>query len=121
MAEELIPISMFAGLAVVISLFFWFKYRGRADLQATIRAAIEQGQELSPEIVDRIGTPRRQKDQDLRLALIWLALAAGLSLCGFFVPDPSGHALQGCLAGAAFPFCIGVAYLIMWRFASDER
>ena len=121
MAEELIPISMFVGLAVVISLFFWFKYRARSDLQTTIRAAIDRGQELSPEIIDRLGHPRARKDQDLRLALIWLAIAAGLALCGFFVPDPSGHALQGCLAGAAFPFCIGIAYVIMWRFASDER
>ena len=121
MAGELIPITMFAGLALVISLFFWFKYKGRSDMQATIREAISRGQELSPEIIDRLGHPRRQKDQDLRLALIWLAIAAGLALCGFFVPDPSGHALRGMLAGAAFPFCIGVAYLIMWRFASNDR
>ena len=45
-AEELIPISMFVGLAVVISLFFWFKYRARSDMQATIREAIARGQEL---------------------------------------------------------------------------
>lgn len=121
MAEELIPITLFIGLAVVISLFFWFKYRARSDMQATIREAIARGQELSPEIIDRLGHPRRQKDQDLRLALIWLAIAAGLALCGFFVPDLSGNAFSGMLASAAFPFCIGVAYLIMWRFASNER
>jgi len=120
-AEELIPITMFVGLAVVISLFFWFRYRGRSDLQTTIRSAIERGQELTPEIVDRLGHPTPPKDKDLRLALIWLAIAAGLALCGFFVPDPSGNAFQGCLAGAAFPLCIGIAYLIMWRFASNER
>ena len=121
MAEEFIPITMFIGLTIVVSLFFWFRYRSRSDLQATVRAAIQQGQELSPEIVDRLGQPRRQKDQDLRLALIWLAIAAGLALCGFFVPDPTNHAFYGTLAGAAFPFCIGVAYLIMWRFASREQ
>ena len=112
---------MFLALTIVLSLFLLFKYRSRSDMQATIRTAIEKGQELSPEIIDRLGTPRRQKDQDLRLALIWLAIAAGLALCGFFVPDPSGHALGGLLATAAFPFCIGVAYVIMWRFASNER
>ena len=41
-----------------------------------------------------------------------MALAVGLALCGFAVPDPSGHAFRGTLAGAAFPFAIGVAYLI---------
>jgi hypothetical protein len=112
---------MFAGLTVVVSLFFWFRYRARSDMQATVRTAIKQGQELSPEIVDRLGQPRRQKDQDLRLALIWLAIGAGLAICGYFVPDPSGHALGGMLAAAAFPVCIGIAYIVMWRFASREQ
>jgi hypothetical protein len=40
----------------------------------------------------------------------------GLALCGWAVPDPSGYALRGCLSGAAFPFSIGVAYIIMWRY-----
>ena len=121
MAGEWIPIVMFAGLTVIISLFFWFCYRGRGELQQTIRSAIDRGQDLTPEIIDRLGSQKRPKDQDLRLAMIWLALAAGLALCGFFVPDPSGYALKGCLAGAAFPFCIGVAYLIMWRFTDHDR
>jgi len=89
-------------------------------MQQTIRSAIEQGQELSPEIIDRLGNPTPPKDKDLRLALIWLALAAELALSGFFAPDPSGHAFPGAMAGAAFPLCIGVAYLIMWRFTGNE-
>ncbi len=121
MAGEWVPIVMFAGLTVVVSLFFWFRSRGRGDLQQTVRTAIEKGQELSPEIIDRLGNPIPPKDKDLRLALIWLALAAGLTLSGFFAPDMSGMAFRGSLAGAAFPFCIGVAYLIMWRFTDNER
>lgn len=112
---------MFIGLTVVVGLFFWFRYRGRNDMQQTIRTAIEKGQELSPELIDRLGSPTPPKDKDLRLALIWLALAAGLVLSGFFVPEPSGNAFSGSLAGAAFPLCIGIAYLIMWRFTGNER
>ena len=120
MYEEMIPIAMFAGLTVVLSLFFWFKYKNRNDMQQTIRLALDKGQELSPELIDRLGHPKAGKGRDLRLALIWLALAVGLALCGLAVPDPSGHALRGCLAGAAFPFSIGVAYLIIWRFAERD-
>ena len=116
MSEELIPITMFLGLTIVVSLFFWFRYRARGDLQATIRTAIDKGQELTPELIDRLGSPQAPKDKDLRLALIWLAIAAGLALTGLAVPDPTGHAFQGTLAGAAFPFAIGIAYIIMWRF-----
>lgn len=120
MNEELIPIAMFAGLTIVLSLFFWFKYKNRNDMQQTIRLALDKGQELSPELIDRLGHPKAGRGRDMRLAMIWLALAAGLALCGVAVPDPSGHALRGCLAGAAFPFAIGVAYLIIWRFAERD-
>jgi len=120
-AEELIPISMFLGLTVIISLFFWFRYRARNDLQMTIRTALDKGLELTPELIDRLGSPQPPKDKDLRLALIWLAIAVGLALCGLAVPDPSGHALPGILAGAAFPFAIGIAYLIMWRYTEREQ
>lgn len=121
MAGEWVPIIMFIGLTVVVSLFFWFRLRARGEMQQTIRAAIDKGQELSPEIIDRLGNPTPPKDKDLRLALIWLALAAGLSLSGYFAPDSSGQAFSGALAGAAFPLCIGIAYLIMWRVTGDDK
>ncbi|MGA8204025.1 MAG: DUF6249 domain-containing protein [Woeseiaceae bacterium] len=121
MEQVLVPIGFFAAITVMLSLFFWFRYRTRGDMQQTIRTAIDRGQELSPEIIDRLGHPVAPKDRDLRLALLWLALAIGLALCGWAVPDPTDNALRGCLAGAAFPFCIGVAYLILWRFARPDR
>lgn len=118
--DVLIPLVMFASVTVVLSLFFWFRYRNRFDMQETIRLALDKGHELSPEIIDRLGHPRASKNRDLRLALIWLALAVGLVLCGIAIPEPTGHALRGCLSGAAFPFAIGVAYLLIWRFGDKE-
>lgn len=118
--EELIPIVMFISIAVVFGLLFWFRHRNRRDMQQTIRLALDKGHELSPELIDRLGQPKAGPRQDLRLALIWLALAVGLALCGWAVPDPTGFTLRGCLAGAAFPLAIGVAYLIMYRYAGRD-
>jgi hypothetical protein len=39
-------------------------------------------------------------------------------LIGFAVPEE--EALRGTLAGAAFPFCIGVAYMILHFFTNRE-
>ena len=118
MAEELIPIAMFAATVLVIFFILYFRHRARDEMQRTIRLALERGNELTPEIIDRLGAPQPSKNKDLRLSLIWLSLAVGLALVGLVVPDPSGYALQGCLAGAAFPFAIGIAYMIMWRYAA---
>ncbi|MGI9238626.1 MAG: DUF6249 domain-containing protein [Woeseiaceae bacterium] len=121
MVEELIPIVMFLALMVVFVALFWFRYRARRDMQETFRTALERGQELTPEIIDRLGQPKESKFKDLRLGVIWLALAVGLLLCGFAVPDDSGEALRGVLAGAAFPFAIGVAYLILHKFTDRTQ
>ena len=118
MVEELIPIALFASIALIFFIVLYFRHRSRAEMQQTIRLALERGTELTPEIINRLGDPEPSKNKDLRLGLIWMALAVGLALCGLAVPDPSGQALQGCLAGAAFPFAIGVAYLIMWQYGA---
>lgn len=120
MNEEWIPIAMFMAIALIFFIVLYFKHRSRAEMQQTVRLALEKGTELTPDIINRLGEPEPSKNKDLRAGLIWTALAVGLALCGFAVPDPSGHALQGCLAGAAFPFAIGVAYLIMWRYGARK-
>ncbi len=120
MTEDLIPIVMFLVIGLIFVAAFWFRHKTRAEAQTTFRAALERGQELTPEVIDRLGAPKPPKNKDLRLGVIWLAVAAGLALCGVAVPDPSGHALRGCLAGAAFPFAIGVGYMILHLFASRD-
>ncbi|HSD68206.1 MAG TPA: DUF6249 domain-containing protein [Woeseiaceae bacterium] len=116
--DVLIPIVLFGTIALIIWLVVSYRHRGRADKQQTIRLALEKGAELTPELMKSISEPEPAKNKDLRSGLIWLALGVGLALCGLAVPDPTGNALQGCLAGAAFPFSLGIAYIIMWRYGS---
>ncbi|MBT8078470.1 MAG: hypothetical protein KJO31_07815 [Gammaproteobacteria bacterium] len=120
MVEELIPIVMFIVVGAIFWLFYFFRHRNRAEIQQTIRLALEKGQDLSPELIEKLGDAEPNSSRDLRRGLIWLALAVALALCGVFVPDPSGHALRGCLAGAAFPLSIGIAFMIMWRYGENK-
>ncbi len=121
MNEEWIPIVMFAAIALIFFLVLYFKHRGSAEMQQTIRLALERGTELTPEIINRLGAPAEpSRNKDLRAGLIWMGLALGLALCGFAVATFSIEALYGCLAGAAFPFAIGLAYLVMWRYGASD-
>jgi hypothetical protein len=120
MAEEMIPIVMFLSVAVVLIFLFWFRWRARDGMQQTIRMALDKGHELTPEIIDRLGHPKASKYKDLRLGVIWIAIAVGLALIAVAVPDPSGHAMRGTLAGGALPFAIGIGYLILYRFTGSE-
>ncbi len=120
MAEEMIPITMFAGMTIVLCLFFWFRFRMRNDLQLTIRTAIDKGQQLTPEIIEGLGRPNPHKHRDLRLALIWIALAAALTVFGFAIPDDSDEAQMVFLGIAALPFFLGIAFFIMWRLTERD-
>ena len=118
MHDDWIPIVMFVGLTIVFVSLFWFRYRARQDMQNTFRAALDKGQELTPEVIDRLGHPTPAKDKDFRLGVIWLAIAFGLALMGFAIPEDGGHAVRGLLTGAALPFAIGVAYMILHKFSN---
>jgi hypothetical protein len=115
---------MFAAMTIIISLFFWFRFRARSEMQNTIRAAIEKGQELTPELVESLGKPQQpSKDKDLRLSLIWFAVAFGIAAFGSAVGAAEAEEEVFLIMSgiAAMPLLIGIAYLIMWKFTERTQ
>lgn len=119
MYEELIPITMFAVIGIVLGLFYYFRYRTRAEMQQTVRAALERGQELSPELVDRLAEPRKSAMQDLRRGAIAISIGVGLALFGPVLGEE--EAIRPLLATAMLPLAIGIAYLILWRIDTRKN
>ncbi len=117
----MIPIVMFISIAVVFIALFWFRYKSRAALQETVRTAMEKGFELSPDMIDRLGAPKPAKARDLRLGVIWMSLAATLMLIALVNPGSDPDAFRGILAGAALPFCVGSAYLLLFFLISKNE
>jgi hypothetical protein len=115
---EWIGFAAVVGPVILVGVFFWFRYRARREMQDTIRVALDKGQELSPELIDRLGHPKAPKDRDFRLGIIWLAIAIGIALFSFAIPEE--EAMQPLLGIAGFPLVIGVAYLILNRFAKKD-
>lgn len=113
MVEEFIPIAFFAAITVVLALFYFFKYLARKEMQRTVRVALERGQDLSPELLDRLGEPQKSASGDLRRGLIGVALAIGL--VAFAAALGQEDAFRPLLAVSALPLTIGAAYLVLWR------
>lgn len=111
---EMIPIVMFAAIALIIGLFLYFRYRSRESLQQTIRQAIDKGQELTPEVLDRLGEPRKVGSGDMRRGIVGLALGASVAVFGVVLGEQD--AVRPLLAISAFPFLVGIAYLGLWKF-----
>ena len=119
MEELWIPIVMFVSIAVVFSLWFYFRYKARVETQQTFRLALERGSELTPEFIRQLGEPEPSKDRDLRRGLIWLAIGLAFAILGVAIDEPD--AVGPLLGTAAFPALVGLAYLIMWRFGARKE
>mgnify|MGYP003647605361 CR=1 FL=1 len=119
MVEEFIPIVMFIVIGVVIGLFFYFRFRTRNDMQETVRVALEKGQELSPELIDRLGEPPKPADRDLRRGTISMALSLACISFGYFMAEMDDDVFHSMLAIAMLPFFISLAYFLLWKFSQS--
>ena len=115
--EVWIPLSMFIGLAVVLSLWVWFRYKAKKELQLTIRTAIEKGQGLSPELIENLVNPPVSPQRDLRRGVIGVLLAVGFVLFGIILGEED--AVRPLVGTAMFPLSIGIGFLLMHRFGQS--
>jgi hypothetical protein len=116
MSGEAVGAVMFIGLTIVFSLLVWFRYRAKRDNQETIRAAIEKGQELSPELLERLTNPPVPANRDLRRGVMGVGLAIGFVLFGYFFPEEDLFGIMSAIA--MFPMLLGVAFLLLHRFGN---
>ena len=119
--DMFIPITAFLSLAAVIVLFLHFRFRARFEYQKTVRAAIERGQQLSPEFLERLGENQlaRSAHRDLRIGVTSMAL--GLSIASFGWLLGESDAVRPLLAIGNIPFLVGLALVGLWKFAPREE
>jgi hypothetical protein len=116
--ELLIPISLFLAIVLVVWIVVAFRFKTQQNVQATYRAAIERGQELTPELLDRLGESR-PKNRDLRRGIVLIGLGLGLAVFGLALGEED--AVRPLLATGALPFLVGVAYLGLWKFTAKDQ
>lgn len=119
MSEDMIPIVLFVVLGTTFGLLFWFRFRARREVQLTVRAAIERGQELTPEFMDRLSDTLANPFGDLRRGAVSIALGLGFMVFAFMVDEPGA---RGPLTGiASLPLLVGIAYVGLWYFIRNRR
>ena len=131
--EDFIPIiailSVFGSLTAIVVGPSYLKTRERRDMQKTVRAAIDKGQPLPPEVIEALSkeTARNtlSRTRDIRRGIIWLAIGVGVAAFSMinnvaFRGDDWGHASDGFLALAAIPATVGIAYLVLSFFNKNK-
>ena len=117
--EVWIPLSMFIGLAVVMTVWVWVRYKAKLDTQVTIRTAIDKGQELSSDLIEQLVNPPVSPQRDLRRGVVGVLTAVGFALFAVILGEED--AVRPLLGVAMFPLSIGVAFLLMHRFGRSDR
>lgn len=115
----LVPYVLFISIAVTICVYFYFRNRTNTEIQKTVRAAIEQGQQLNPESLSHLVATPRSAEADLRRGVMAIAIGIGIGVFGILVGE--ADARQPLLAIGALPFLIGLAYLGLWAFSSRTK
>ncbi|WP_395671517.1 DUF6249 domain-containing protein [Phenylobacterium sp.] len=117
--EILIPITLFAMIAAIVVLPRYFRSQERQKFADAMRAAIEKGQPLPPEVIDamsgdiRRGAPTASPARDLRTGIIWLGVAVGMAVFGLMLGMEEPDATYPILAMSAFPGFIGIAFIVL--------
>ena len=109
-----IPIISVIVIGVIFGLFFLYRHKTRQEIQTTVRAAIERGQELTPEVLERLSDSLNTKFGDLRRGVV--SIAIGIAFFAFALLLGQEEAEGPLMAVSAFPFLVGIAYIGLWYF-----
>ena len=120
---------IFAAIVAIILGPSYLKSRERQEIQATVRHAIDKGQELPPELIDamtrEVASKLPSRSRDLRRGVIWLAVGSGvaafsyLSSMGWDDHDMEGPA-AALLGISALPATIGLAFIVLSFFNPNK-
>ena len=126
MTGVLIVLIIFGSIASLFLVPAWLRSRERQSLQQTLRAAIERGQPLPPEVIDAMTTDVKVKrppspQRDLRVGIVWLGVGIGLAAMGVTLGFEEPDATYPMLGLAAFPVFIGLAFIAISFLGRDRR
>jgi hypothetical protein len=112
----MVPIAFIAMIAAIVIVPRYFRSLERQKMAEALKAAIERGQSLPPDLVDTMNSTAKVAPtpaRDLRTGIIWLAVALGFAAFGIAIGFEEPDATFPMVAMAAFPGFIGLAFIVL--------
>ncbi|TLU66833.1 hypothetical protein FE810_04825 [Thalassotalea litorea] len=115
MQDSIIVGIIFISFSAVAFSFLFFSYRNKIALQQTLRLALEKGQGLSPESIEKILQTQSAPQKDFKRGILLVCLAVATALFGML------DGLDTDVIGISlFPLALGIGYLVVWKFDQQE-
>lgn len=123
--------AVFGSITAIVVGPSWLKSRERREMQATVRAAIDKGQPLPPEVIEALGKEATKnlpsRTRDIRRGIIWLAVGIGMAVFSLISESSGGpggwgddNVGGGLLGIAAIPATIGLAFIVLSFFNKNK-
>jgi len=119
MAGELIPMVLFVVIGIITLGFFHYNSKNRQSIMNTVQKAIDQGAELTPELLAKLGATINPRARDMRRGIVFLALGMAGLLGSLFFSEP--EIVSGIRAGSMLPLMLGAGFLLVWRLNRNQE
>lgn len=121
MGEEIVvPAIIFGSIVGIVWLVSYFNSRKRLTIHETLRHAIDKGQELSPDLLEKMSLVTDPVRADLRRGVLFLAFGAAFAVLAAIIGAEEAEALNPMLGVATFPMFLGIAYIGLWAFGRGK-
>lgn len=114
---DLIPIVLFIVLGTIVLGYFYWNHKNRLTIMKTVEKAMDQGKELTPELLVQLGAAGNPRIRDMRRGIVFLSLGIAGLLCSLFFGD--AEVVNGIRAGSVFPLMLGLGFLLVWKLNKD--
>lgn len=109
--QVLAVIGVFGTPVIIVISVLLYKWMRERELHRTIRALVERGQPLPPELFQE----REGKKSPLHNGVLLVAIGLGLIIMFLNGDDPQQWGI------GAIPLLVGLGYLLVWRLENRPR
>ena len=110
-----VPVIGTICTAIVLAVYFFYRSRAKSDIQKTIRMSLDKGNELTPELLEKLSISTSPKVADLRKGVVLVALGVAFILAGYI-----SHGFEEATAIGMFPMMLGFGFLAVWKINKYE-
>ncbi len=116
MSDLWIPIAALISFTIMVIANVVSSSMTKKEVQLTIRQLLDQGQNLTPELLEKLGTFKSQRTLDLRRGVTLVSIGLACIFAGSIFNE-----IRIGLAIGIFPLLLGIALFICWKITQDEE
>jgi hypothetical protein len=111
--DILVPIGFFGGTVAIVALVVMLRLKRNKMLHETMRAMIDKGQPIPPELLQP-HEPKRRPRSDLRRGLVLAGIGVGLTV--WLALDGGNKWALGLI-----PLLMGLGFLVTWKVEQNKN